>query len=223
MIMTKFEVNGLILAGGRSRRMGGQDKGLLLLEGKRLIKHCISRLAPQVRHIFISANRHVEQYRRYGFPVLEDQFGDDNGPLAGLLRAFEYSGDLPILIAPCDAPFYPTTLSQRLIESFTSTPVEPAAVDTPETTLKVTPKIWAAIPHDGNRLQPLFGLYSPEVLPLLRDYLVSGERKVETWATSLPHVIVDFSHEEKYFMNVNTDNDLRKASIFLKNSEANKR
>jgi molybdenum cofactor guanylyltransferase len=193
----RSNVNGLILAGGRARRMGGQDKGLILLDGKQMIEHCIARLLPQVGQVFISANKNIEQYDRYGFSVLEDKFGHFEGPLAGLLRAFEYSKDTPVLVVPCDAPFLSTELARRLLESYEET------------------KTSAVIPHDGDRLQPLFGLYAPDVVSSLTEYLTSGQRKVETWVTSLPHAVVDFSNEHESFMNINTESDLQAAQSIL--------
>ncbi|MBL1275200.1 MAG: molybdenum cofactor guanylyltransferase [Ectothiorhodospiraceae bacterium] len=204
-------ITGLILAGGRARRMDGQDKGLLPLEGKCLIEHGISRLTPQVQQLLISANRNIDIYSQYGYPVLQDQYGDYEGPLSGLLRAFQYTGgentdtentdNKPLLVIPCDAPLLPTTLANRLTESLVST--------------SRTAELWAAIPHDGTRLQPLFGLYMPAALPSLKKYLQSGQRKVETWATALPHTVVDFSDEKKQFMNINTENDLIEAKQWL--------
>lgn len=191
------KVNGLILAGGRARRMDGQDKGLILLDGKHMIEYCISKLAPQVWKILISANRNTEQYRRYGFPILEDKFGEFEGPLTGLMRALTHSGDAPVLVVPCDAPFLSARLASRLLESYVET------------------KTSAVIPHDGDRLQPLFGLYSPAVVTSLREYLASGQRKVETWVTALPHAVVDFSNERESFMNINTVSDLQAAQSIL--------
>jgi molybdenum cofactor guanylyltransferase len=193
----KNNVNGLILAGGRARRMGGQDKGLILLDGKHMVEHCIARLLPQVGQIFISANKNIAQYGNYGFSVLEDTFGHFEGPLAGLLRAFEYSKDIPVLVVPCDAPFLSPALAIRLLQSYKET------------------KASAVIPHDGNRLQPLFGLYAPDVVSSLTKYLASGQRKVETWITTLPYAVVDFSNEKESFMNINTESDLEVAQSIL--------
>ena len=77
----------------------------------------------------------------------------------------------------------------------------------------------AALPHDGSRLQPLFGLFAPSVLVSLNDYLASGQRKVETWVTSLPHAVVDFSAQADSFMNINSEDDLRHAESLLARSE----
>ena len=59
VVYPREAVSGVILAGGRSSRMGGQDKAQLMLQGKPLWQHVWQRLAPQVHDISISANRHL--------------------------------------------------------------------------------------------------------------------------------------------------------------------
>jgi molybdopterin-guanine dinucleotide biosynthesis protein A len=51
------KITGVVLAGGMGRRMGGADKGLQDLRGQPLVACAIDRLAPQVDHLLISANR----------------------------------------------------------------------------------------------------------------------------------------------------------------------
>jgi len=190
-------VNGLILAGGRARRMSGQDKGLVLLQGISLIEHCISTLSPQVNQLFISANRNIAQYQKFAFPVLEDSTDDHEGPLAGLQRALEASPDMPVLVIPCDAPLFPIQLVARLLKVYQEN------------------HCFAVIPHDGTRLQPLFGLFSPSSLASLNQYFSTGQRKVETWVTSLSHQVVDFSDQSEHFLNINTIDDLHHAESIL--------
>ena len=74
----------VILAGDMARRMGGVDKGLIELNGRPMIEYIIEALQPQVGSIVINANRNLEQYRRYGYPVVEDIMGDYFGPLVGM-------------------------------------------------------------------------------------------------------------------------------------------
>jgi molybdenum cofactor guanylyltransferase len=199
--MTKSEhpiqVSGVILAGGQARRMGGQDKGLLTLAGTSLVELCVSALSPHVQQLFISANRHIDQYEQFGCPILEDTNDDYAGPLAGLLRALESSPELPVFVVPCDAPFLDALLSERLLERLWDIYQKNDCV--------------AVIPHDGTRLQPLFGLYAPSTLQSLNDYLASGQRKVETWVTALAHEVVDLSDQHDLFMNINTEDDLKVA------------
>ena len=55
MSTPETSISGVILAGGMGRRMGGQDKGLLLFEGRPLIEYLLDALSPQVSHILINA------------------------------------------------------------------------------------------------------------------------------------------------------------------------
>lgn len=197
------KLTGLILSGGRARRMGGIDKGLIPLGGKCMIEYCIAKLQPQVEKIFISANRNIEQYSQYGFTVLKDNYADFEGPLAGLLRALENAKNTAVLVVPCDAPLFPANLANRLSEAY------------------VKGETSAVIPHDGSRLQTLFGLYAPDVISSLSEYLESGQRKVETWVASLPYAVVDFSAENEKFMNINTQSDLQSAQSILENAQDN--
>jgi molybdenum cofactor guanylyltransferase len=198
-------VNGLILAGGQARRMGGQDKGLILLAGLSLVERCINTLSPQVERLFISANRHITQYQQFDLPILQDSTHDYPGPLAGLQRALEASANIPVRVMPCDAPLLTSELSRQLTADLLEAFQNEACL--------------AAVPHDGTRLQPLFGLFAPSALMSLNEYLAAGQRKVETWVTSLPHAVVDFSDQADSFMNINTEDDLRRAESFLATME----
>lgn len=66
-------ITGVVLAGGKARRMGGADKGLLELNGKPLWRHVADALAPQLATVVISANRHLDIYRASGLKVIPIQ------------------------------------------------------------------------------------------------------------------------------------------------------
>ena len=58
-MISRTEITGLILAGGRAQRMGGIDKGLIPFHHRPLIESAINRLKPQVGSIMINANRNI--------------------------------------------------------------------------------------------------------------------------------------------------------------------
>ena len=97
-------VTGLVLAGGKARRMGGQDKGLININGQSMIEYVLLALKPQVKQIIINANRSIREYEKFGYPVIKDQLENYQGPLAGIASAkILYLGciphyDLPIQI-----------------------------------------------------------------------------------------------------------------------------
>ncbi len=104
----------LILAGGAATRMGGRDKGLLDLAGFPLVEHVAARLTPAVAGVLISANRNLLEWRRYGWPVLNDAPPGGQGPLAGILAGLEACPTEWLLVVPCDAPALPRDLAARL-------------------------------------------------------------------------------------------------------------
>jgi molybdopterin-guanine dinucleotide biosynthesis protein A len=112
---------GVILAGGKSTRMGVADKALMPLGGKPMIAHVIERLRPQVERIVISANGDLSRFAEFGLPVVADAFEGFVGPLAGLHAGMRWSeANVPearfIVSIPSDTPFFPPDLVARLAE-----------------------------------------------------------------------------------------------------------
>ena len=111
-------VTGLILAGGRGERMGGADKGWVMVDGRPLIVSVVERFAAQVGPLLISANRNVERYAALS-TVVEDDAAYANGerfagPLMGVLSGLRHARTDWVAIVPCDAPNLPGDLVQRL-------------------------------------------------------------------------------------------------------------
>mgnify|MGYP002738704556 CR=1 FL=1 len=77
------QVTGGILAGGRATRMGGVDKGLVVLAGRAMVEYVLDSLRPQTAQVLVNANRSLDQYARYGVPVVADRQEGFLGPLAG--------------------------------------------------------------------------------------------------------------------------------------------
>lgn len=109
----------VILAGGRSSRMGGGDKCLLPIAGKSLIAHILERIAPQTRDILINTNSDPAPFLKFGLPVLPDAVPGFQGPLAGLLTGMRWSRRRHpraayLLSAASDVPFLPADLVESL-------------------------------------------------------------------------------------------------------------
>jgi len=179
------KITGIILAGGRGSRMGGIDKGLLEFEGKPLVAHAINRIDAQVDQLIISANRNPEIYRSYGYPVVNDEFNDFQGPLAGILAAGKSANTELLLTVPCDTPKLPSNLRDKLLSEL----------------LKHHAEI--AIAHDGQRSQQLCMLLKTSLLDDMENYLKKGERRVISWIKSHKWTEVDFSDAPKAFRNIN--------------------
>ncbi len=187
------QIGGLILAGGRGRRMGGRDKGLLEFRGRPLVAHVADSLRPQVNTLYVNANRHLPCYQALGCPIIRDPVpGAYAGPLAGMVAAMRAGDEAWWLIAPCDTPFLPDCLGKRLWQAVEK---QPQAVD-------------IAVSHDGERPQWLCALLSRRLLPALEDSLARGECKVEHFYRQHRWLAVDFSDQPRAFVNFNRPDQL---------------
>ena len=185
------EPSAVILAGGRARRMDGEDKGLLRLAGKPLLAHVLQRLRPQVGEIFISANRNLERYREFGCPVIRDLHGGYPGPLAGIAAALRRCATPELAVVPCDAPLLPADLVRRLHEALRES------------------RAPCSVAHDGESLQPLFALFRKEAEPALAGYLEQGKGEARRWHRLHGSVVVEFPAGAEAFLNINTPEQLR--------------
>ena len=109
----EYTISAVILAGGKARRMNGADKGLQLLQNKPLISHVIERLQPQVIDIQLMLIDTIRNMHM-GFPVFSDELPDFQGPLSGMLTALEKAKTDFVLFVPCDSPYFPQNLLEKL-------------------------------------------------------------------------------------------------------------
>ncbi len=188
------DVTGLVLAGGQGRRMGGVDKGLVLLDGRPLVAHVLERLAPQVGDVLINANQNLERYSAFGAPVVPDTVGGFAGPLAGLHAGLARATREFVVTVPCDSPFLPHDLVARLAAARAAHDAQLAVAKTYDQ------------PH------PVFALVKRDVLPHLAAFLDAGGRKIDAWYASLRVTEVAFDDEADAFRNINTIDELAAAS-----------
>lgn len=179
-------ITGVILAGGQGRRMGGVDKGLQDLHGRPMVQWVIDRLAPQVAHLLINANRNLERYAELGYPVIADEIPDYAGPLAGIQMALTHAATLLVAIVPCDSPSLPGDLVARLARALQENCADLAVARTIE------------------RTHPVFCLTRRSLLPQLNDYLARGNRQVTGWHALLKTCDVLFDDSTGAFSNLNT-------------------
>jgi molybdopterin-guanine dinucleotide biosynthesis protein A len=193
-------IPGLILAGGRGRRMGGADKAMVPLAGRPLIAHVVERLAPQAGPLALSANGDPGRFAGLGLPVLAD--GEPGaGPLAGLLAGLEWAAGLgaeALVTAAVDTPFLPRDLVARLRAA--AGPAGIAVAGTPG--------------GGGPERHPTAGLWPVGLRERLRADLAAGERRLGAWAEAQGCVVARFPDPDAFF-NVNTPGDLARAEAML--------
>lgn len=201
---------GIILAGGRSRRMGGGDKGLLPFGGATLLHRVITRLRPQVQTMALNANGDPARFAEYGLPVIADSIGGFAGPLAGVLAGLDWAatqGAQTVITVAADTPFYPADLAARLQAG--------AAAENQPLAIAMSPD-----PERGLARHPTFGLWDVALRDDLRDALNAGLRKVILWTEAKGCAQVNFPvNSYDPFFNVNTPADMVTANELLKEYE----
>jgi molybdopterin-guanine dinucleotide biosynthesis protein A len=189
---------GVILAGGQARRMGGGDKGRLVLGGQTLLDRVIDRLGPQVGRMALSANGDPGRFAEYGLTVLPDTVAGFPGPLAGVLAGMDWAADMGadhIVTAAADTPFFPRDLGQALQQ----------AAEHAGTRIAL-----AATMEDGKLVRhPTFGLWPVALRHDLRAALEDGLRKVVLWTDR--HGAASAVFEGDPFFNINTPEDYMQA------------
>ena len=173
--------------------MGGMDKGLQILNGQALALRAAESLQSHTGKVMISANRHLEVYRSWGFPLVTDTLPDFQGPLAGMLVGLQGCHTDWLLTCPCDCPQVPNHLAQRLSKG------------------RITPHTLAVcaqrIDAQGQRKdEPAFCLLHRSLAPSLDAFLHTGERKVMTWLQSVgcEPALFDHPDDAAAFANINT-------------------
>ena len=190
-----ISISAVILAGGQAKRMGGVDKGLQPLQGKPLFQFIYDRLHSQVEHISVNANRNQAIYAAAGLPVFGDNIEGFQGPLSGILTALERSETDFVLFVPCDSPFFPDNLLEKLKSAVVFHGVSIAYV------------------HDGEREHPTFCLMARSLKEKLAAYLAAGERRMLQFMRQNGAVSVDFSENKAAFTNINTLDELQQFNV----------
>ena len=200
-------VVGILLAGGRSSRMGGGDKCLRLLGGKPILARIIERLKPQISDIVINANGDVSRFVSFGLPVVPDSVAGFAGPLAGIHAGLEWvKANRPdsrhgVTVAT-DTPFLPLDLVQRFL-------AEQAQ----------HPSLVVARSEEGTH--PVIGLWPVALAGDIEQSLQQGMRKVGGWTEQHGAVEVSFPPVEiggrsiDPFFNINRPEDLAEAEALV--------
>jgi len=198
------EVTGVLLAGGRSSRMGGREKALLDIGGQPMLLHVLARLRPQVGRIVINANGDPARFSGHCLPVVPDSIEGYAGPLAGLHAGIEWAkAETPeaefIASAPVDCPFLPLDLVARLKAALIA---------------KGAP---CAIAASNGERHPVAGLWRVQLADALAESLKKNVRALHRFADSQDSAVADFGPVQigdaqiDPFFNVNAPADLERA------------
>jgi molybdopterin-guanine dinucleotide biosynthesis protein A len=201
-------VVGVVLAGGRSSRMGGGDKCLLPLAGQPVLSHVLDRLRPQVSDLIINANGDASRFADFGLSVIADSVAGLAGPLAGVHAGLEWvkanaPGVRYIVTVASDTPFFPSNLVHRFLAE-----------------LGDYPTLIVATSEEG--VHPVVGVWPVATAPELEDSLKQGMRKVGAWTKQHGALEVFFAPVKiggklvDPFFNINRPEELAEADALLR-------
>ena len=190
-------ITGIILAGGKSSRMG-TDKGLQELCGKPLISYAIQVLSGLCETIVISSSS--DAYKSFGYKLVADEF-PGIGPMGGIYSALKQSKTEKNLVLSCDLPFVTEELFSFI--------------------LKNSDGFEVSVPCEGNRhYEPLCAFYRLSVLDKMTEFIHKGNYKLPDLfeAISVNKLNINKEHSvfrENLFMNINSKHELAAAEILM--------
>lgn len=188
---------GVILAGGKSSRMG-TNKALLTLNNQTVIEHVVLEMQAVSDCIVIVTNE-PEQYQFLNIPMIADRY-KQKGPLAGIEAAMYYKQASDFIVAACDMPFIHRNIYRTLYHQLDGYD--------------------AVVPIVNDRLQPLSGIYRKEAWPVIRDQLDKNKLKLESFINQLNVNYVDAFDKvddeqvAKHFFNMNDPLQYQQAQDF---------
>lgn len=176
---------GIILAGGKSSRMLGEDKSLLPVNGKPLISHIVDQLLPHFDELIIGAND-VDKYSFLGLKVVED-IEKGKGPLMGIVSCLSESSNDINFITACDIPLMNIKLINTMIGMISGADV--------------------VIPvNDIDKFEPLYAVYRKSVIPFARKVLDHEKGKITQLLPFVKYKTIKFDHME-WYQNLNVKED----------------
>ncbi len=193
--MDKSDITAILLAGGQSSRMNGEDKALVSYRGQPLIQHVVNCVAPQVGRFLVSYNRIPNALDvidfKLDFRVVSDDIEGFQGPLAGIAACVPFINSALTLVVPCDTPKLPRDLVMQMNQAMGGN----------------EQLVYAS---DPLRSHPLILLARTQVLETTKDYLASGRRSVMGWCESQVYGVVEFA-DGSAFENLNSLDQLEQA------------
>jgi molybdenum cofactor guanylyltransferase len=182
-----------ILAGGKSTRMG-EDKGLKKLIDIPIIQYSIDTLSCCFPIIKINTDK--EEYKQFGLELVPDKV-KNKGPLGGIHAALDHSKK-DVFVVSCDMPFITTQAVNYLLDRHANN--------------------LATVASCNGRIQPLFGIFAYDTLPLLEKKMAGNQLRMMDFILKIRSKIIDMSEiiDTEIFSNINTQEEFRKIEKNIK-------
>ena len=183
-----MKISAAILAGGKGRRMGLQQKEFLSIGGTNLLHHLLGILKPAFRDIILITNEPPEIYSGYGFDRIASDRYNGKGPLAGIHAALLNCPDRVFVFA-CDLPLLDISFIIKQIRHFRK------GND-------------ALVPRHSNGIEPLHSIYAQSCLDAAEKVLADNERPPIREMLAIVRTIYWDIPKNDSFTNINTPEDL---------------
>ncbi|MDP1758186.1 MAG: molybdenum cofactor guanylyltransferase [Thermodesulfovibrionales bacterium] len=193
-------MTGTILAGGENRRIP-LLKGHIEINGKKIIDSSVNLMRNLFGRVVISTNT-PELYFYCGAPMIGDII-NQRGPLTGIFSVLSNIKDDAIFVVACDMPFLNGQLIRYMVDKYNNFN-------------SGTNKWDAVIPVFEGKPQPLFGIYSKNILGIIEERLNKGLKKLKDLLTEINVLYIkeeevrQIDPEGRSFLNINTMEDLEK-------------
>jgi molybdopterin-guanine dinucleotide biosynthesis protein A len=190
--MKPFEICGIILAGGESKRMGS-DKTILNFRGKSLVERMAGIISPFCKKILISSNS--QHHIGIGYKVVPDEISG-RGPIIGIYSSLRKSDSIYNMVLPADLPLISAELVRFLLNHAKQEKI--SAIVTPE-----------------GYIEPLCAMYPKTILPALEDFIQSGNNKLIDFLKANRFHPIQLSEKQSFYhpkllLNVNTPEEFDK-------------
>ena len=193
-----MKVTGVVQAGGKSTRMGGNPKALIELGGRSIVERVVAALTPAVDDVLGVTNT-PELYAFLGLPMVADVY-PDHGSLGGIYSGLRAAGEIAFTVA-CDMPFLHPEVVRLVVERAGEGDV--------------------VIPRVGEQLETLHAAYSQTCLPPIEARLRAGRLKIVGFFDDVRVVEISAAEVARFrdpaiaFMNVNTPDELERARALV--------
>jgi molybdopterin-guanine dinucleotide biosynthesis protein A len=186
-MVDKKDITGIILAGGKSSRMGS-DKGFIKLNDKSFVEYSIKALKPLVNDILIVSDN--PDYDIFGYKRIEDEI-KGAGPVAGIWSGLNSSQTKSNLILSCDIPLIKTSILEKLIDS----------IDENSEIIQI---------ESNGKTMPLIAMYKKQCAPTFLKALQNDERRLRRVINTMKtkNVVLEVE-EQDTTMNINTQEELK--------------
>jgi molybdenum cofactor guanylyltransferase len=179
-------LTGLVLAGGKSSRMGS-DKGLMLFRNRPLVTFALDALIPFCKEILISTNN--EDYSKFGFPLVKD-IHKGIGPMGGLHGGLKASTCDHLLVLSCDMPFVDGEVIEKLLSARNN--------------------FDAVVMGFQNEIIPVCACYSKSILPVLEKHIARQHFKMKLFINELKNKVIWLDDDDgtRKVFNINSLDDI---------------